>query len=62
MVFQQSFHIYSKVIESNYLAHAQVKEAFMRELLQLQHRAVAVLDVGCGDASLPAHLFSQPGG
>jgi len=58
-IFRESWNIYQKVIEHNYLCHRELKDVLIAHLKNAR-RLDCVLDLGCGDGALPMQLFSQP--
>jgi len=54
--FFDDWDLYTKVIEQNYMIHAEVLAYIMRRLTELGWSDLSVLEVGCGDAHVVSEL------
>lgn len=58
-IFKKSWTTYQKIIKGGEMNHAQISDALAKAVLSMGKAKISVLDLGCGDAYIPARVLGE---
>jgi hypothetical protein len=58
-IFKKSWTTYQKIIKGGEMNHAQISNALAEAVLSMGKAKISVLDLGCGDAYIPARVLGE---